>query len=119
MEASLPVSTPMERGCREGETFHPHGAHVRNVCSRLGTQPTMVDSDDDRPLLIHPVQDAVHPPDPELFVLSDDGQPTAPVPPTSRVLLVQRIPHRRHRQEWHRGLSTRAHHQCSWAKHAQ
>ena len=34
-----------------------HGAHVRNVCPRLGTQPTMVDSDDDRPLLsmIHPV----------------------------------------------------------------
>ena len=38
--------------------------------------------------MIHPVQDAVHPPGPELFVLSDDGQPTAPVPPTSRVLLV-------------------------------
>ena len=58
-----------ERGV--GETFHPHGAHV--------TQPTMVDSDDDRPLLsvIQPVQDAVHSPGPELFVLSDDGQSQA------------------------------------------
>ena len=78
VEASLSVSTPMERGCRVGEIFLPHGAHVRNVCPRLGTQPTMVDSDEDRPLLSI-VQDAVHSPAPKLFVLSDDAQPTAPV----------------------------------------
>ena len=75
VDASLPVSIPMERGCRVGEASHPHGAHVRNVCPRLGTQPTMVDSDDDRPLLrlIPPVQDAVHPPGPELFVSADSA----------------------------------------------
>ena len=61
---------------------------AERVHQAVCTQPTMVDSDDDRPLLrvIHPVQDAVHPPGPD--VLSDDGQPTAPVPPTNRVLLV-------------------------------
>ena len=81
-------------GQRVGEAAHPglvrrpcKMADVRNVFPRLGTQSTMVDSDDDRPLLraVSPRLDAVHP------FCHDDGHPWGPEPPSRRVVLVPQL----------------------------
>ena len=62
---------------------------MRNVFPRMGTQPTMVDSDDDRQLLrdVSPIQDAVHTPGLEEFALSNDSQRLVVEPPSRRVAL--------------------------------
>ena len=68
------------RGQRVGEASLPGPVHrlrriadLRNVFSRLGTQSTMVDGDDNRRLLHDRTSG------PEVFFLSDD-EPLAPEP---------------------------------------
>ena len=87
--SAVRVPWPTCRGGRTSRTSAPsqqNGGRAERV-PRLGTQSTVVDSDDDRPLLraVSPRLNAVHP------FCQDDGQPWGPEPPSRRIVLVPQL----------------------------